>query len=103
MGAVGARRDVCWGEPVGSSTTLSRACVIVSDVLGMLHTCVYYSWKDGQVIVWERGKKHVRGYMPVLPTSYLVSSPLLRPEQSSTWGWAAETKDPSFLVGMACC
>lgn len=96
------RRDIRWGEPVGSSTSLPHVCVIVSGVLGMLHISVCYSWKDGQVIVWEREKTHVHGYMSVLPTSYLVSSPLLQPEQSWTWAWAAETNDPSFLVVMAC-
>lgn len=80
MGAVGARRDVCWGEPVGSSTTLSRACVIVSDVLGMLHTCVYYSWKDGQVIGKEERSMYVDTCLSYQPHtwSHLPSSGLSR-------------------------
>lgn len=57
MEAVGARRDIWWGEPVGPSTSLPHVYAIVRDVLGVLHTLVCYSWKDGQVITQERGKK----------------------------------------------
>lgn len=76
--------------------TLPHVYAIVSGVLGMLGTPVCYSWKDGQVITEDRSM--VCGYMLVLPTSYL-----LQPEQNSTWGWAVETKDSFFLLGMACC
>jgi hypothetical protein len=80
VGAAGVRRDIRWGEPVGSSTTLPHACVIVSDVLGMLHTSVCYTWKDGQVIVWEREKTHVDTCLSYQPHtwSHLPSSSLSR-------------------------
>lgn len=104
MEAVGARGDICWGEPVGTSTTLPHVYAIVSGewcVGCVRHSCVLQlkRWAGNQrKEAWDVDA--CRSYQP---HSYLVPSLLLQPEQNSTWGWAVETKDSSFLLGMACC